>query len=613
MLADSSQISFSNVDQPCRVLVADDTPINLFILSTLLTKAGYEVIKAEGGAQAVERAQAYQPAVILLDIIMPDINGYEVCSQLCSEPTTADIPIIFLSSLNTPLDKVQAFRRGAADYVTKPFQPDEVLARVHRQAELHQAKAQEQRLRAALEERVRERTKLLALAHDQLLEVALTDRLTRLPNRPAFVKTLNKVMTQARLSEDPLFAVLFLDCDRFKRVNDSLGHYVGDQLLKGVARRLSRLSLKDATINTISRFGGDEFALLLTEVADQAAVATAAEKIVALLSRPFWLAGQDIVIQASIGIVWGEPAYTVAENLLRDADVAMYQAKASAHCQYRWFESDMHHRAVRLLQLETDMRLALDRQEFELHYQPIVDLTRMKVAGFEALVRWQHPTKGLILPGEFIRFAEEIGLIVELGNQVFRMACNHLATWEKAGVVDAQMSVSINIAPEQLLQPDILIQIESAIKETGVSPHRIRLELTEGSVISDRATVNEVLRAFKRKHIQISIDDFGTGYSALNYLHTLPVDCLKIDRSFVQSITHEARSLGIVPLIVSMAKTMNMEVTAEGIENITQLRQLQKLGCQFGQGFLFQKAMTAEQAIALLTRPVTDWNNLASA
>lgn len=616
MLADSSQKSLSNIEnieQSCRVLVVDDTPTNVFILSKLLTKAGYQVFTAEGGAIAVELARTCQPSVILLDIMMPDVNGYEVCSQLRSDSATADVPIIFLSALNAPFDKVQAFRKGAADYVTKPFQSEEVLARVRYQIELHRARSQQQHLHQVLEERVRERTKLLALAHDQLLEIALTDRLTHLPNRLAFVKQLSRVMAQAPLTERPFFAVLFLDCDRFKRVNDSLGHYVGDQLLKGVARRLNMLSSKNVTVDMVARFGGDEFALLLTEVANRSAVADAAEALADLLSQPFWLAGQDIVIQASIGMVWGEPTYAAAEHLLRDADVAMYQAKACAHRQYRWFESDMHHRAVRLLQLETDMRLALDRQEFELHYQPIVDLTRMKVAGFEALVRWQHPTKGLIAPSEFIRFAEESGLIVELGTQIFRMACSQLAVWEKAGVIGAHMRLSINIAPEQLLHPDILMQIGSIIRETGVSPHLIRLELTEGSIISDRVTVNEVLKAFKRQHMQISIDDFGTGYSALNYLHTLPVDCLKIDRSFVQPIDYEASSLGIVPLIISMAGTMGMEIIAEGIENIIQLRQLQKLGCRLGQGFLFQKAMTAEQAGMLLTQPLDAWINLISA
>lgn len=590
--------------------MVDDTPTNLFILSKLLNQAGYQVIQADSGEAAIALAHRHQPTLLLLDIMMPQMNGYEVCKQLRSDPETADIPIIFLSSLDAPFDKVQAFRQGAADYVTKPFQPEEVLARVRHQTELRRAKAQQQRLNDELEARVRERTQLLELAHSQLLEVALADRLTRLPNRLSFVKRLSKVMAQAQLTSTPDFAVLFLDCDRFKRINDSLGHRIGDQLLRGVARRLTQLQQTGFKVDTVARFGGDEFALLLTQVQNKDAVVVAAESILTALSQPFLLAGQDIYINASIGMVWGDTAYVAAEHLLRDADVAMYQAKDCARGQYRWFESGMHNRAVRLLQLETDMRLALEREEFELHYQPIVDLERMKIVSFEALVRWRHPTKGLIPPNDFIRFAEESGFIVELGTQVLWLACRHLAAWERSGNLDPEISISINVAPEQLLQPNILEQVESIITTTGVSPHRLRFELTERSIISDHAVVNTVLRAFKAKSIQISIDDFGTGYSALNYLHTLPVDCLKVDRSFVQPITTEPDSLGIVPLIISMAKTMKMEVIAEGIENITQLRQLQKLGCKHGQGFLFQKAISADMVITLLNQPASEWTDL---
>ncbi|MEL6937723.1 MAG: EAL domain-containing protein [Cyanobacteria bacterium J06598_1] len=603
----------ANLDLADRVLVVDDTPTNLFILYKLLSNEGYHVVKANGGSAALEIAKSYQPTLILLDIMMPQINGYEVCRQLRATPETADIPIIFLSSLDAPFDKVKAFKAGAADYVTKPFQPEEVLARVRHQTALRRATAEQQHLNEALETRVKERTQLLELAHNQLLEVALTDRLTRLPNRLSFVKRLSTVMAEAQLSPTTAFAVLFLDCDRFKRVNDSLGHRIGDQLLRGVARRLTQLKQDYAKIEVTARFGGDEFALLLTHVMHKEAVVTTAESILKALSQPFFLAGQDIYINASIGMVWGDDSYVAAEHLLRDADVAMYEAKdCSRGGQYRWFESGMRSEAVQLLQLETDMRLALERQEFRLHYQPIVDLERMKVIGFEALVRWQHPTRGLIGPDKFIRFAEESGFITELGTQVLWMACRDLANWERSGRIDSELSVSINVAPEQLLAPNILTCVEKIIQATGVSSHRLRFELTERSIISDHAVVGGVLEAFKTNNIKISIDDFGTGYSALSYLHTLPVDCLKVDRSFVQPITAKSGSLGIVPLIINMAETMNMGVVAEGIETVTQLRQLQKLGCKYGQGFLFQRALPAAQALALLDCPLEEWNEWIS-
>ncbi|NJM98667.1 MAG: EAL domain-containing protein [Phormidesmis sp. RL_2_1] len=589
------------------VLVVDDTPTNRVILLKLLSQNGYEVYEAAEGSTAIELAKAHLPTVILLDIIMPGMDGYEVCARLRSEPITATIPIIFLSALDAPFDKVQAFQQGAADYVTKPFQSEEVLARVRHQSNLQLAHRAQQQLNAELESRVKERTYLLELAHSQLLEIALTDRLTRLPNRLAFVKQLSKVMAQAQICPDDHFAVIFLDCDRFKRINDSLGHRVGDQLLKGVARRLSKTQLSHGAIHTIARFGGDEFALLLTQISDRASVVAVADEILNVLGEPFVLAGREIFISASIGLVWGNLDYIAAEHLLRDADVAMYRAKASSRNQYLWFEPAMHNRAVHLLQLETDLRSALENQEFELYYQPIVDLYRLQIVGFEALVRWQHPTRGLIYPNDFIGFAEDTGFIIPLGEKVLKMACKHLAEWERAGLIDADLFVSVNIAAQQLLQPNVLQRVQEIITTAGISTHRLHLELTERSIISNHTFVDQVLRAFQQQNIRLSIDDFGTGYSALSYLHTLPVDCLKVDRSFVHLMTEKSDSLSIVPLIINIAKTMNMQVIAEGIENITQLKQLQQLGCEYGQGYLFQKALPPQQAIALLNRPPNEW------
>ncbi|MEL7227191.1 MAG: diguanylate cyclase, partial [Cyanobacteria bacterium J06576_12] len=365
-----------------------------------------------------------------------------------------------------------------------------MLARVRHQTNLQSAQRHQHLLNVELESRVQERTQLLELAHNQLLEVALTDRLTRLPNRLSFVKRLSRLMAQVQIDPDHSFAVLFLDFDRFKRINDSLGHRIGDQLLRGVARRLVQMEVDHATVDTVARFGGDEFALLITEVDSKAAVVNIAENILQVLAQPFLLAGHDIFVNASIGMVWGEANYVAAEHLLRDADVAMYKAKDCTRHQYRWFESDMHSDAVQLLELETDFRLALDRREFELYYQPIVDLERMKITGFEALVRWQHPSKGLIFPNDFIGFAEDNGFIVELGTQVLEMACAHLADWDRVAGLDPELSVSVNIAPDQLLQPNILSQVENIIETAGISSRHLRLELTERSIISNGKVVN---------------------------------------------------------------------------------------------------------------------------
>lgn len=595
------------------VLIVDDTLTNRFILAKLLQKAGYTVYQAEDGPTALNLAHAYLPDVVLLDIVMPGMDGYEVCDQLQAEPKTAAIPIIFLSALDAPFDKVRAFQQGAADYVTKPFQSAEVLARVRHQINLQMAQAAQRRLNAELESRVQERTHLLQLAHNQLVEIAMIDRLTQLPNRLMFVKQIAEAMAAAQIVPDDHFAVVFLDCDRFKRINDSLGHRVGDRLLKGVAHRLNEIKHQHPAIDTVARFGGDEFALLLTHIPNQEIVTAIADEVLNALAQPFNLAGRQIFINASIGLVWGDPRYVAAEHLLRDADVAMYRAKDASGSQHLWFEPAMHNRAVHLLQLETDLRFALERREFELYYQPIVDLCRLKIVGFEALIRWHHPTKGLVFPDNFIGFAEDTGFIVQLGQQVLEMACEDLAEWERAGVIGPEITVSVNMAAQQLLQPDIVEQVQTIIRSTGIANHRLQIELTERSIINNHTYVAEVLRTFQRRNIQVSIDDFGTGYSALSYLHTLPVNCLKVDRSFVWPMTSDPESLGIVPLIINIAKTMNMQVTAEGIENIAQLRQLQQLGCKYGQGYLFQKAVPAKKAIALLNRPLPHWVSAVTA
>lgn len=604
--------SFNSGEAGC-VLIVDDTPTNRFILAKLLQKEGYKVYEAEDGPTALALAKSYRPTVVLLDIVMPEMDGYEVCARLRAQPETATIPIIFLSALDTPFDKVKAFQEGAADYVTKPFQSAEVLARVRHQMRLQFAQAAQRQLNADLENRVQERTHLLELAHKQLLEIAMTDRLTRLPNRLLFVKQIARAMTQTQLIPDRHFAVVFLDCDRFKRINDSLGHRVGDELLKGVAQRLSKIQERHSSIDTLARFGGDEFALLLTDIANRDTVVTVADEILSALARPFSLADRQIFINASLGMVWGDCSYVAAEHLLRDADVAMYRAKDAGSSKYLWFEPAMHNRAVHLLQLETDLRFALERRELALYYQPIVDLCHLKIIGFEALVRWQHPTRGLVFPDDFIGFAEDTGFIVELGKQVLETVCEDLGRWERAGAIGPEITVSVNMAAQQLLQPDIVEQVQNTIRSAGIANHRLQIELTERSIINNHTYVAEVLRTFQRHNIPVSIDDFGTGYSALSYLHTLPVNCLKVDRSFVRPITTHADSLGIVPLIVNIAKTMNMQVTAEGIENITQLRQLQQLGCEYGQGHLFQQAVPAEKAIALLNRPLFEWADAAIA
>lgn len=609
----TAAMSLAPSNESKRILLVDNAEDSLH---RLLRKNGYEVYQVDDLPSAVQTAKDRRPALVLLDVSAVTIDCQAIFQALKSEFRTASIPVVVLGSETQSVDKMQPFRQGVADYVSKSSEPEELLDRLRHQVSKQLAKTQKQRLHADLENRLKERDRLLGLARDQLLEVALNDRLTQLPNRLSFVKRLSKVMAR---SKGPLarrsrgeqeagtgshFAVLFLDCDRFKRINDSLGHRTGDLLLKDVAARLLAIQQDHACVDTVARFGGDEFALLITAVANKDAVTAIAEDVLARLSSSFALADREIYMSASIGMVWGGASYDTPEHMLRDADMAMYQAKESHRSQYHWFESDMHHQAVGLLELETDLHLALARKEFELYYQPIVDLEHLKIVGFEALVRWHHPTKGLLLPDEFIDFAEESGFIIELGQQVLEMACADIARWVAAGAIGPEITVSVNIAAQQLLQPDILEKIVEAISQQNIAPERVHLELTERSILNNHTFVDDVLVGLQRRNIHLSIDDFGVGYSALNYLHTLPVSCLKIDRSFVHPITEDADSLGIVPLIINIAKTMDMQAIAEGIENEVQVTQLRELGCKLGQGFLFQKAVPADRAIALLSEPL---------
>jgi diguanylate cyclase (GGDEF)-like protein len=587
------------------ILIVDDNPTNLRLLSKLLAQEGYEVRKALDGSMALKSVRMLLPDLILLDLMMPNLNGYEVCQQLKSDPYTADVPIIVLSALNASFDKVKAFQSGATDYITKPFQFEEVLARVQHQLQLKSAKAALRQLNSELEHRVQDRTQQLEIAHAKLMALALQDQLTGLPNRVSFSERLTAALERARIQPAFQFAVVFLDCDRFKVVNDSLGHSKGDLLLMGIGHRLRDIAKLYPTIEGISRFGGDEFALLLTDVSDKALVNEIAQAVLQHIAHPFKIAERNIFINASIGIVWGTQDYERAEYLLRDADTAMYLAKASGKAQCRWFESSLHNRAITLLQLDSDLRLAIERQEFRVFYQPIVNLTNRTIAGVEALVRWWHPNKGFITPDNFIPYSEETGLITDIGTQVLKQACQDLAQWQHQGLVGPDFTISVNLASQQLLQPNIINIIHQALEQAGIHPNHLRLELTESAIIDNREFVDSVLRTLRSQNIQLSIDDFGTGYSSLSYLHTLPVNCLKIDRSFVKSINASEESLGIVPLIINIAHTMGMHVIAEGVENELQCQQLKSLNCGYGQGFLFDQALDATHVVKLLQKSYT--------
>jgi diguanylate cyclase (GGDEF)-like protein len=580
------------------ILIVDDTPDNLHLLSRMLTRQGYNVRKALSGPMALTAVQTVAPDLILLDIMMPEMDGYEVCQNLKADAKTAEIPIIFLSALDDVLDKVKGFQVGGVDYITKPFQFEEVLIRVQNQLALRAAELEIRVLNAELEARVKERTQELEVANTQLLEMALHDSLTGLPNRALLMTDLRRSIHQAKANLNYQFAVLFLDCDRFKVVNDSLGHLVGDELLILIAHRLSCYVKPQ---NTLARLGGDEFAILLTEIPNFHDVTTLSDQILQCFSQPFNLERHEIFMNASIGIVIGNCEYNEPEHLLRDADTAMYRAKALGKGQYHLFDPVMHTAALERLQLETDLRRGIKQEELVVHYQPIVSLITGRISGFEALVRWRHPKRGLIPPGLFIPIAEETGLITAIGYWVLSESCHQLRTWQQQNSIDPNLFVSVNLSVKQFAQPNLLEQIDQVLEHSQLSPDCLKLEITESAIMDNHQDVATILKELRKRRILISIDDFGTGYSSLSYLHSFPVDTLKIDKSFVQRLNLTSENIGLIPVIISLAKTMNMNVIAEGIELPEQLKILRELNCGLGQGYFFAKPLPGEELINLLS------------
>lgn len=581
------------------ILIVDDTLENLRLLSTVLVKQGYNVRKALNGRMALTAAQTVQPDLILLDISMPEMDGYEVCHRLKAEPKTASIPVIFLSALNEAFNKVRAFNAGGADYITKPFQYEEVLVRVQNQLALKAAEKEIRQLNIQLEERVRERTQELEEAYAKLRQMALYDPLTELPNRLHFTPCLEREIAQAHADSTYQFAVFLLDCDRFKVVNDSLGHIVGDQLLVTVAHRLQNCLDSEAIL---VRLEGDEFGILLPGIASQESALQLADKILASFNRSFQLEHYEIFLNASVGIALNRSEHLTPDDLLRDADTAMHHAKASGKAQYQVFNKAMHDAAVQLLQLEIDLRKALIQDEFQVFYQPIVSIRTGRISGFEALVRWLHPERGMISPALFIPIAEETGLICQLGEWVLRQSCHQLRQWQEQHLTDTPLVVSVNLSTRQLNQPHLVEQIDRILQETQISPTSLKLEITESAIMEDTGLAAQKLEQIRDRGILLSIDDFGTGYSSLNYLHRLPVDTLKIDGSFINSIDTDGEKLELVRAIVGLAWNLGMDVVAEGVETARQLAQLRSLKCDSAQGYLFSKPVPSEQAAQLIVK-----------
>jgi diguanylate cyclase (GGDEF)-like protein/PAS domain S-box-containing protein len=436
-----------------------------------------------------------------------------------------------------------------------------------------------------------------------ITEGKVSDPLTGLPNRVLFLDRLGQSMERAK-RHACVSAVLFVDLDRFKLVNDSLGHEAGDRFLAAIANRLER-SVRTvdtvARVNsevTVARIGGDEFTILLENVRHASDAVRVAERIQECLKRPFELDGRQLFTSASIGIATSETGYSDAQDLLRDADTAMYRAKALGKARCEVFDVRMREAAIARLAVETDLRRAIEQNEFELHYQPIISLATGRLAGFEALVRWRHPQRGLVSPQDFIGIAEETGLIVPLGTWVLNRACTQMSEWYRAHPSSAGLTIHVNLSARQFVHPDLVTEIAGILRATGLPASSLNLEITESAVIENPDSVIGVLEALKALGLRISIDDFGTGHSSLSYLHRFPIDALKIDRSFVSAMTIEQSS--IIQAIVALAQALRLEVIAEGIETVDQLSRLSQLGSDGGQGYLFAAALSSSDAESVL-------------
>ena len=438
----------------------------------------------------------------------------------------------------------------------------------------------------------------------RLIYVALHDRLTDLPNRAQLLNRLKLAIDRRQRSENYRFAVLFLDIDRFKVINDSLGHLAGDELLIDIAGKLRKLA---RATDLVARLGGDEFVVLLEEINGIEGAVRFAERVAAALKSPILVQERTVVVTTSIGIVFGMSGYNSPAELLRDADIALYRAKANGRATYEIFDARMHTQALQRMNLENDLRRAIAREELVVYYQPIIDLNSGHLIGFEALARWHSPDRGIISPPDFISVAEETGLIEPLDRWVLRSACQQLARWQSQFPGRSHLKISVNLSNRILQETDLVETVERILRQTGLGADSLALEITEGTIVENVSAAIALLSELRARNVQIAIDDFGTGYSSLSYLCDLPIDILKIDRSFVSQMQKGNKNHKIVEAIVALGGQLNLETIAEGIETNQQLVWLNEMGCGYGQGYLFSKPL-APQSIAtfLAEGPLSD-------
>ncbi|MEA5451954.1 EAL domain-containing protein [Leptolyngbya sp. CCNP1308] len=559
------------------ILIVDDDPNNFDVIDALLDAQGYQLHYVSTGEAAIAALDCLAPDLILLDVMMPGLDGFEVCRRIKSSPTWASLPVVMVTALSEKQDLARCFSAGANDFISKPINQLELIARVQSMLLLRQQYRQLEAFNVQLEAKVLERTA-------QLQATIFQDALTQLPSRAALLQTLAELLQ----AENSAWAVIYLDCDQFKLINGSFGYALSNQLLQAITKRLQRLVPSG---DLLACLGGNEFCILLRQTSDIERVKLVIQDILDSFKTPFTVSGLDIFITVCLGVVLGHSDYPGSEQLLQDAGIAMYRAKQQGAGSYQFFDPQMHQTMVDRLALENDLKRALDRQEFVVHYQPIVHLKTLKITGLEALVRWQHPTRGLVAPGEFIPLMETTGLVVPVGLLILKLACQQLHRWQQQGWSDLTMSVNLSV--RQFACPTLLDDIDQILAAGGINPARLKLEITESAIMDNAETAIALVDALRSRQIQISIDDFGTGYSSLGYLHQFSVNDLKIDQSFTSQIQVLTSKYKVVDTIITLGKQLGLTVTAEGIETQPQLERLQQLNCELGQGYLFSKPLPA--------------------
>jgi diguanylate cyclase (GGDEF)-like protein len=586
MFTDGALTMVSGNKNDAHILIVEDELDIRNMVREMLCES-YTCTAVGSAEEALLLLQTEKFGLVISDINMGGMSGLEMIPQV--RALAQDTVVMMISGEQNIESAIEAMRGGAFDYIMKPFDFQHVEVAVQRALE-HQALLEaKHHYENHLEELVRQRTA-------ELNHLAYHDALTDLPNRILFEDRLIQALILAERNHQTL-GVLFLSLDRFKKVHDTLGHAIGDRLLQMVAERLRCSAHKG---ETVARFEGDEFALLLTQIGG-----TEGEDVIEVifqineaLELPFIIDDQELFITVSIGISLYPDDGADAPTLLKNADAALYRAREHGGDNYQFYTADLNAKAMKRLTLENSLRRALERSEFEVYYQPVLDINTKKIVGMEALLRWHHPELGVVQPAEFIPLAEDTGMILPIGEWVLRTACTQSKLWQEAGF--APLSVAVNLSARQFEQQNLVEVVARILQETGLNPRDLELELMESSIMQNAEVAVRTLGELKAMGVKIAIDDFGTGYSSLGYLKRLPIDTLKIDRSFVRDVTTDPDDAALVMAIITLAHNLRLKVIAEGVETEDQRRFLHLLRCDEWQGYLFSEPLPVEAFEELL-------------